>query len=148
MVIGVYDRLADLLSSLPINGREVIVSVTLFLGTLLASLGLVAFFLTRLPPSYFHPSYDRRFAHDRHWVMYSCRVLVKNVVGALLVILGIVMALPGVPGQGLLTILVGVMLIDFPGKRALECKIIRQPRVLRTVNRLRRAFSKPPLSLE
>ena len=148
MVIAVLDWLTNLLSSLPIHGREVMVGITLFVGTLVASLALAAFFLTRLPPSYFHPSYDRHPVHDRHWVIHCCGVVVKNVVGVVLVILGIVMSLPGVPGQGVLTILVGVMLVDFPGKRALEYKIIRQPRVLRTVNRLRQAFSKPALVIE
>ena len=35
----------------------------------------------------------------------------------LLVLLGLVMALPGIPGQGLLTMIVGITMIDFPGKR-------------------------------
>jgi hypothetical protein len=122
--------------------------VTLLVGALIGSLALVVFFLTRLPPTYFHPSHDRRFMDDRHWAIRSCTVVVKNAIGIFLVLLGIVMSVPGIPGQGLLTLLIGTMLIDFPGKRALEHRIIRQPRVLRTVNRLRQTFSKPPFVLE
>ena len=141
--------LTGLLSSLPPVGRNVMVGVGLFVGTLVGSLVLIVVFLTRLPPSYFHPSYDRRqLVHDRHWVIRYCGSVIKNAIGVLLVLLGIVMSVPAIPGQGLLTVFVGLMLVDFPGKRALEYKIIRRPRVLRAVNRLRQAFSKPPLVLE
>ncbi len=58
------------------------------------------------------------------------------------------MSLPGIPGQGLLTILLGVMLLDFPGKRRLEFKIISRPKVFRAINRLRARFDKPPLVLD
>jgi hypothetical protein len=58
------------------------------------------------------------------------------------------MSLPGVPGQGVLTILLGVMLLDFPGKRNLETRLVRQPRVFRSINALRARFDKPPLILD
>ena len=147
-MIGVFDWLTSLFSSFPVTRGEIFVGVALSVATLVGSLVLVAFFLTRLPPLYFHPTYDRHTGHDRHSVIRCCGIVVKNVIGILLVILGIVMSVPGMPGQGVLTILVGVMLVDFPGKRALEYRIIRQPRVLRAVNRLRRAFSKPPLVIQ
>jgi hypothetical protein len=53
-----------------------------------------------------------------------------------------------VPGQGVLTILLGIMLLDFPGKRALETRIISRPRVQTAVNALRARFDKPPLMLD
>jgi hypothetical protein len=72
----------------------------------------------------------------------------KNVLGVVLVGIGIILSIPGVPGQGLLTILLGVMLLDIPGKRQLECKIISRPQVLKAVNKLRHRFDKPHLVLE
>jgi hypothetical protein len=75
-------------------------------------------------------------------------LVVKNLLGAFLVLLGVVMSLPGVPGQGVLTILLGVMLLDFPGKRALELKLVSRPKVLRTINRIRQQFERPPLQLD
>ena len=137
-----------LFSSLPFTELGVIVGATLFVGTLIGSIALVVFFLIRLPPTYFHPSHDRRFMDDHHWAIRRCGIIVKNIIGVILVLLGIVMSLPGMPGQGLLTLLVGMMLVDFPGKRALEYKIIRQPRFLRVINKLRKKFSKAPLVLE
>jgi hypothetical protein len=71
----------------------------------------------------------------------------KNVAGVLLVLAGLVMALPGIPGQGILTMIVGITLIDFPGKRGLERRLISRPRILRTINRLRARFHRAPLDL-
>jgi hypothetical protein len=58
------------------------------------------------------------------------------------------MSLPGVPGQGILTILLGLMLLDLPGKRAWEQKLVKRPKVLQTINQLRGKFGKPPLVLD
>jgi hypothetical protein len=58
------------------------------------------------------------------------------------------MSVPGVPGQGILTILLGIMLLDFPGKRECEYKLVSRPKVLRTINLLRQKFGKPPLVLK
>lgn len=52
------------------------------------------------------------------------------------------------PGPGVLTILIGVMLLNFPGKRRLERKLVERPRVLEAINRLRARFGKAPLILE
>jgi hypothetical protein len=142
------DWLAHPFSSLPVTGLDVIVGTTIFVGTMLGSIALVVFFLIRLPPTYFHPSHDRRWMDEQHRVVRCFARIVKNLVGAILVVLGIVMSLPGVPGQGILTVFVGIMLLDFPGKRAWEYKIVSRPRILRTINQLRMKFSKPPLVLK
>ena len=68
--------------------------------------------------------------------------------GVLLIALGVLMSLPGVPGQGLLTIFIGLVLVDFPGKRTVERKIVSLPGVIRGMNRLRTRFGKPPVTLE
>ena len=140
--------LTGLFSSLPFTGLGVIVGTILFVGTFLGSIALVVFFLIRLPPTYFHPSHDRRWMDEQHRVVRCCGIIVKNIIGAILVVLGIVMSLPGIPGQGILTVLVGMMLLDFPGKREWEYTIVSRPRFLRVINQLRKKFSKPPLVLE
>ena len=73
------------------------------------------------------------------------RKIGKNLLGIVLVALGVVLALPGVPGQGLLTIFAGILLLDFPGKHRLEGRLMSRPRMFRTVNRIRERFSKLPL---
>jgi len=72
----------------------------------------------------------------------------RNVAGVLLVLLGLVMALPGIPGQGVLTMIVGLTMIDFPGKRELERRLIGRPHVLRAINRLRARFGRAPLQVD
>jgi hypothetical protein len=72
----------------------------------------------------------------------------KNLLGLVLVLLGAIMALPGVPGQGLLTMIIGMTILDFPGKRRLEVRFLHRPRILGALNRLRARFGRQPLVLD
>jgi hypothetical protein len=71
--------------------------------------------------------------------------LARNGAGAVLIAVGAVLSVPGVPGQGLLTILVGVLLVDFPRRQRLERALARRAGVLPALNRLRARFGRPPL---
>lgn len=68
----------------------------------------------------------------------------RNVGAVALIVLGAIMSIPGVPGQGVLTLLVGVLLLDVPGKRALDRRLVGRPSVLAALNRLRSRQGKPP----
>lgn len=70
----------------------------------------------------------------------------RNAVGVLLIVAGLIMAVPGVPGQGILTILAGAFITDIPGKRPLERRLIGRGGVLSTLNRIRAWFGKEPLT--
>ena len=72
----------------------------------------------------------------------------KNVLGIILIAVGIVLSLPGIPGQGLLTILLGLIMLDIPGKRPIEARIIQRPTILSAINNLRSRYNKPPLILD
>ena len=52
------------------------------------------------------------------------------------------------PGQGVLTILIGLILMDIPGKRPLEAKLIKRPIILAAVNNCRAKYNKPPLVMD
>lgn len=80
-----------------------------------------------------------------HPLMLGLGVLIKNVIGVVLVVAGIVMLV--LPGQGLLTILIGLALTNFPGKYALERRIVKQPAIIKTLNWLREKANKPPLQV-
>jgi len=67
----------------------------------------------------------------------------KNIVGLVFVFVGFLMLF--LPGQGILTMLIGITLLEFPGKRHLEAKLIGQPTVLNAINGMRQKFGKPPL---
>jgi hypothetical protein len=130
------------------SGRSVVWLIVFSVVTFVTSIAVTIFVLIKLPDTYFKASHGREFWVERHPVLRWCGILVKNLLGAFLVLLGVVMSLPGVPGQGVLTILLGVMLLDFPGKRKLELKLVSRPKVLRTINRIRQRFDRTPLLLD
>jgi hypothetical protein len=127
---------------------QVLFGVLFSVFTFAASIAVVTFVLVRLPANYFHSSHAREFLVERHPVLRAVGIFAKNLLGLVLVAAGVIMSLPGVPGQGVLTILLGVMLLDFPGKRSLETRIVSRPRVYRAINALRARFDKPPLLLD
>jgi hypothetical protein len=121
-------------------------AVALLVVTFLGSIVVVAVLLVRMPATYFLDDGPRVGWGGRHPVLRWAALIVKNLVGVVLVAVGVLMLVT--PGQGVLTILMGVMLLDFPGKRRLERKLIGRPKVLRAVNRLRARFGRPPVVLE
>ena len=128
--------------------RYVIGGAAIFAVSLALSLAVIGVLLVLLPPTYFLDSHDRGLWIDQHPLVRWSAVAVKNLLGVVIVLFGVVLSVPGVPGQGLLTILIGLMLIDFPGKRKLERRILGIPRVFKRVNGLRRRFGKEPLLLQ
>ena len=118
------------------------ISVVMFIGSLL----LVPVLVVRMRDDYFLPTRDdTETVLGRHPVaLWTGRVL-KNLLGIALLGAGIAMLV--LPGQGLLTILLGLALVSFPGKRRLERRMVQLPGVLRTINRLRTRFGRPPLDL-
>ncbi|HEV7903540.1 MAG TPA: hypothetical protein VGO96_06845 [Pyrinomonadaceae bacterium] len=130
------------------SSRSLVWIIAFSVVTFLTSIAVTIFVLIKLPDTYFKASHGREFWVERHPVLRWGGLVLKNLLGAFLVLLGVVMSLPGVPGQGVLTILLGVMLLDFPGKRRLELKLVSRPKVLRTINRIRQRFDRTPLQLD
>ena len=110
------------------------------------SLFVIPILVSRLPVDYF--VYAKRIRHDAsnpRSFTESILVLLKNISGVILILLGIAMLV--LPGQGLLTILIGLSLCNFPGKYRLERKIVSNPSIFRGLNWLRKRAGKPPLEL-
>ncbi len=128
--------------------REVLLGLLLFVVTFAVNLAIVSFILIKLPASYFQESHPRDFWTDRHPIARLIAIIGKNALGVALVLLGVVLSLPGIPGQGLLTMLLGIMLLDFPGKRRLELNLVSRPRIFNVINKLRHRFGKPALVLD
>ena len=131
-----------------ITWQNVLVGVLLFLVTFAISLAIVSFIMVKLPAEYFRKDRPRELWSDRHPAVRFLGVFGKNLLGVVLVALGIIMSIPGVPGQGILTILIGIMLLDFPGKRDLEHRLVSRPPVLKAINKLRHRFGKDGLVLD
>ena len=93
----------------------------------------IGFFIKKIPYDYFLND-KRGISHykDRNPVLWLITLALKNFIGYCLILGGILMLV--LPGQGLLTILVGLMLSDYPGKFKLEKRIIQTGFILRTVN--------------
>ena len=140
-----FDLLSDFLSGL--TWQKVVVGALIFLASFFINLGIVSFILVKLPADHFSKSRKTKFWAGPRPAIHAAKVIGKNIGGLLLVALGIVLSLPGVPGQGLLTVLLGIMLLDFPGRHRLEQKLLSKPSIVNTINRLRKRFDKPPLQL-
>jgi hypothetical protein len=118
-------------------------SVVFFVVTLIGTPVLAI----RLPPDYFVKG--KRQTEPGENLPPSMRPIFKvgkNVLGALLVIAGFAMLV--LPGQGVFSILIGLMLLDFPGKRRAMRWLVSRPSVFRSINKLRRRYGRPPLVLE
>ncbi len=131
-----------------VTWSRVLLGVGVFIASFLISLGAIGIVMVKIPANYFSRHYTQDFMPGSTWIVRWGAVIAKNVFGVLLIILGILLSLPGVPGQGILTILLGLIMIDIPGKRPLEARIIKRPNVLAAVNNLREKYGKPPLVLD
>ena len=137
-------------SRLPAGWNEwhlAMAAVALAVTSAVVSVLVVAFALARLPADYFVNPAARR-PIDRHPVLKVLLAIARNLLGYFLIALGCILSLPGVPGQGLLTILIGVILIDFPGKHRSERWLLTRRGVLTGVNALRAKLGKRPLITE
>ena len=140
-----FDFLTDFF--LALTWRKILLGVAIFLVSFFANLGIVTWILVKLPADHFSKSRKTKFwAGPRPWI-HAAKVVGKNIGGVLLVALGIVLSLPGVPGQGLLTVLLGIMLLDFPGRHHLEQKLLSKPSIVNSINKLRGRFGKKALEL-
>lgn len=98
-----------------------------------------------MPADHFSRPPGQDSAARRHPLLRWTLIVLKNVAGLVILPLGVIMALPLVPGPGLVFILVGLSLLDFPGKRSLERRLLAVASVQRFLNRVRERFGRPPL---
>jgi uncharacterized membrane protein SpoIIM required for sporulation len=117
-------------------------SLIVFVGTLVA----IPMLVIRIPADYFtrRKKLLRGSPQGHAWVRVLGLVL-KNLAGIIFILSGIVML--ALPGQGVISLLIGLMLVNFPGKLALERRVIEHQWVLRTINWMRLRARKPALKL-
>jgi hypothetical protein len=92
---------------------------------------------------YAENSHRRRIFQDRP-LLRMAFLVTKNTLGAVLFITGVLLLV--LPGQGILTILAALALLDFPGKRSLEMRILHRPAIMKSINWLRQRAGRQPLS--
>lgn len=130
-----------------ISSEWLIIFGLVSVATFVLSLLLIPVIIVRIPEDYF----SRAKREAKRWkgmnpLLRTCLSLLKNLLGLVLLIMGILMLV--LPGQGLLTILFGIALLDFPGKYTLERRIISYPKVLNSINWIRKKAHKKPLLID
>ncbi len=104
------------------------------------SLLLTPYLLGKIPIEYFvHTNQHKlEIKHPGHLIV----VIIRTLIGFVLLLAGIVMLVT--PGQGVISILLGLFLMEFPGKRRLELELIHHDPTFKTLNWLRAKANKPP----
>lgn len=104
------------------------------------SLLLTPFLLGKIPQDYFvHTNQHKvEIKHPGHLIV----VIVRTLIGFVLLIAGIIMLVT--PGQGVISILLGLFLMEFPGKRKLELKLINHEPTFKALSWLRAKANKAP----
>lgn len=113
-----------------------VVSGVLFVATLV----FTPYLLGLIPQDYFinHPASNPKPIYVFAWL----KNLLKTLIGLLFLLAGVVMLVT--PGQGVISILLGLFLMQFPGKRRLEQRLIRHNPTFKALNWLRSKAKKPP----
>ena len=139
------NNLIDQISEIILNYKNFIlwlgsISFLVFIFSLISIKWLVAL----IPSDYFIENKRNKY-QSSYPLTWLISIIIKNIVGYILIIGGILMLV--LPGQGLFTIIIGLMLSNYPGKYFIERKFIAIPSVLKTINWLRKKSNKPPLEV-
>ena len=108
--------------------------------TLVGSTLAIPWLILKMPADYF---VRRHKPHVHRGLLGWTVFLLRNLLATILIIVGIIMLV--LPGQGLLTILIGIMVSTYAGKYRMERAIMRMPAVYRSVNWVRRRYNRPPI---
>jgi hypothetical protein len=100
--------------------------------------------ILQLPAGYFTYRHRHAVAKQRsHPALHLVLTTTKNLIGAIFVVAGI--ALLVLPGQGIITLLAGAVIMNYPGKFEFERWLVSRPRVLPALNWLRTKYGREPL---
>ena len=131
------ENLVDIFFILGISSLVVLVLSALSIG----------YFIRKIPHDYF---LDDKIGvsqiKNKNPLIWIIALVLKNVIGYCLILGGILMLV--LPGQGLLTILVGLMISDYPGKFKIEKRIIKTKLILKTINWYRAKSNVLPIILK
>ena len=137
-----------------VTGQKIMVSFLTDYENYLTGLGLISFFffvasllfvpwiISRLEVDYFLqlPKHNKR--KDEHPLVFILLRLLRYLLGGILFAAGILMLF--LPGQGLLTILFGLSLLDFPGKQKAIDWLLKKEFLQTALNWIRKKENKQP----
>ncbi len=126
---------------------ELFILAWVSIGLLIVSLAIIPIVVIKMPENYFSEQYRVRASKtSSHPILAQLFTGIKNLIGFIFIILGILMLI--LPGQGILTVLMGLFLMNFPGKYKFERKLVSLPKVLKSLNWIRAKANKPKLVIE
>ena len=106
----------------------------------LVGLAITPFLIAAIPDDYFENKKRPKSIYTPLSLAWLIKKVFKNILGITLLLSGIAMLV--LPGQGLLTLMVGLFLMDYPGKYRLEKKLLSYPLILNSINWLRKKRKK------
>ena len=117
---------------------------TISLFVFIFSLVSIKWLVALIPTDYFIKKNISK-SKKSYSLLWLMSIIVKNIIGYTLILGGILMLV--LPGQGLFTILMGLILSNYPGKYTIEKRFISIPSILKTINWLRKKSNKPRLEI-
>ena len=115
-------------------------SILIFILSILG----ISWFIAQIPEDYFLSTKRKPSKwQEQKPILRLAVIFGKNIIGFSLIIGGLLMLV--LPGQGLLTIVTGLLLANYPGKYKLEKKLVAIPSIFRALNWIRVKANKPPL---
>jgi len=116
------------------------------IGGFLGSLIVIPWILIKIPSDYFLADKRKKYLWGNYPpIIRLILIILKNIFGVILILSGIIMLFT--PGQGVITIIGGIILMDFPYKYNILRRIIKQPKVLSSINILRMKAKQTPLEV-
>ena len=109
---------------------------------LLSLMGL-SWLISIIPHNYFVDKKRVSLIKMKNPLMWLPIIIIKNSIGLVLILCGILMLI--LPGQGVLTIITGLIFLDYPGKFRFERSLVRNKLILNSMNWIRRKLDKPDL---
>jgi hypothetical protein len=123
-----------------------VIGVTVFsVVLLLFSVFMIPILVLNLPKDYFISDKKRVRPAFLHPSLFAVYAALKNILGVILVFLGLLMLV--LPGQGIITLLIGLMIMDLPGERRALIFILRKTHAVKAMNWLREKNNKPRFEL-
>ncbi|WP_458777283.1 PGPGW domain-containing protein [Desulforhopalus sp. 52FAK] len=112
--------------------------------TFVLSLLLLPYMIRKIPSNYFLTLSSTPAKAIDYDIKFLFFFLLRNIFGCFLLLSGVIMLF--LPGQGLITIFVSLLLIDFPFKRRLITFLIVQKKIQNSINWIRKKTNKPPIN--
>jgi hypothetical protein len=125
------------------SSEAILFFTILSLLTFLSSLIILPLLILAIPTDYFVAEQRPHLHWQRsNYLLRLVLIVLKNFLGVLMVIIGLFLLV--LPGQGILTLLAGFILLDFPGKFLFLRWLARKEKVLNSLNWVRKKGNKEP----